>query len=224
MIKLNIASGPNLFPGWTNLDRVDQAGYMENLRGCEAFTGWPPGQVKLAEQIKAGAITSVVHDLREGFGAFADGSVDALYLGQIVEHLNPIYELPKLLAECARMLKPGAPLRITTPDLDLLIDAYKAGQMQRFAPEQPSWYLDAPPSAQLAYLMYGAGGPDCTRENYEGHMHLFTRQSLRVALLAAGLERIEFFYEAGASDYGETFAECVDCGMSHSFACEAVKP
>lgn len=220
-MKLNIASGPNLFRGWVNLDRVDQQSYIDILAKGDAgsLSLWPEKQRELAEMIQRGEITCAVKDLRKGFAEYADSSVDAIYLGQMVEHLNPLYELPQFLNECFRMLKPGAPIRVTTPDLAVLMGAYMDGDMKRFAPEQPEWYAHAPSTAQLSYILFGACGPECTFDNYEGHFSAFTTTWFKQVIEKAGFVAVTF-----NEPRSPEFAECVDCGMSHSFGCEARKP
>lgn len=220
-MKLNLCSGPNLFPGWLNIDRVSQDEYIRILREDvppEMAAQWPDHQRRLVEHLRAGGkIDFRTGDARGALGFEAD-SVEAIYLGQCVEHFNRQAELPGLLHECYELLKPGGRIRITTPDLDILLDAYRLGRMHQFVREQPAYYAKADPADQLAYIMYGATGPECTVEHYEGHFHIFTRGTIAVALTEAGF--------SGPYEFGEksaTFADCVDCGMSHSLAVEAVK-
>lgn len=214
-VKLNLCCGPNMFPGWRNIDRVDQSSYIETLRGAPDTSGWPEHQRRLVEQVKAGLIECEAWDVRKGLPQFEDGSVDAIYLGQCIEHFNPVYEAPKLLAECKRMLRVGGAIRITTPDLNTIMEAYTRGEMSRFNAEQPAYYERANDRARLAYLLFGATGPDCTRENYEGHFHIYAWPEV-----VDGLEQ-------GGFDVSGTklpiFADCVDMGMSHSMGINAVK-
>lgn len=244
LVKLNIASGPNVFAfdGWINYDRADLTGYFNHICGiakemAQSSNGqysenilhnlkqMPDQQRKVVEYLmKGGVVDYKVQDLRNGFVQHPDNSVDIIYLGQMIEHLNPVYEVPKLLKECYRMLKPGGVLRIATPDLDLLIKAYLNNEMDKFAAEQPEFYKTAHPSSQLAYLMYGSGGPSCTWDNYEGHMFLFTKASMTSALEAAHFKGPFFFYYESNKSVSETIVkEVFDAGMSHSFITEAVK-
>jgi predicted SAM-dependent methyltransferase len=40
------------------------------------------------------------------------------------EHLDPIYDAPKVLNECYRILKPGGIVRIIVPDIAIFVEAY----------------------------------------------------------------------------------------------------
>ena len=233
-MKLNLCSGPNIWPGpgWIHIDRVDQREYLRILRedvSPEMAATWPADQRWLSEYLRAGGkirfFQADALDLMNFCGVTADesldmddGSFEAIYLGQCIEHFNRRTDALELLRECHALLKPGGVLRITTPDLDLLLDAYRSGQMYKFAPEQPAFYADAAPADQLAYLMYGATGPECDWQNYEGHFHCYTRGTIATLLTEAGFSGP---YEFGAKS--EVFADAVDKGMSHSLAVEAVK-
>jgi len=207
-----------MFPGWTNLDKIDMSGYLETLRHSGDISTWPEHQQKMADHARNGAVSCSVLDMRYDLHRFADSSIDAIYLGQVVEHMQPIVELPRLLGECWRMLKPGGKVRITTPDLDVLLNAYWEGKMDDFAHEQPEFYMQVTPDAQLSYIMFGACGPACTTENYEGHMACLGKRHAKALLEVIGFTDVTFDAKS------DVFAECVDAGMSHSWAAEATKP
>jgi len=226
LVKLNIGCGPNFFPfdGWINYDKEDFTTYAEWLRNADP--SWTPGNQKnLVNYIQGGgAIDFRKQDLRAGFPQHADGSVDAIYLGQMIEHINPMCEAPKFIGECRRMLRPGGVLRIATPDLELLINAYNNGEMGRFSSEQPEFYTSMDAGSQLAYLMFGSAGEKCTWDNYEGHMFLYSRKSMETCLSNAGFQPPFFFYsEQGQSTDMALAKEVFDAGMTHSFIAEAVR-
>ena len=220
-MKLNIASGANVFIGWTNTDLTDiEDEYLRHLRGLDVsqMGGWPLEQVELSKAITAGQVQFFRHDLRFGYGMFADGSVEAIYLGQLVEHLHPHTELPKLLKECRRLLKMGGALRITTPDIEKIVQLYTDGLLDRISPEQPAFYASASHAAKLSYLLFGASGADCTRESYAGHFHVWSYDDLRALLLEAGFGTVDRVQSPGAR-----FPGVMDYGMSHSMGIEATK-
>jgi len=73
-------------------------------------------------------------DLKDGRAAyplpdFRDGSVDEIRASHLLEHF-PAHESLAVLAEWARVLKPGGKLKIAVPNLDWIIDKYRAGQRQ----------------------------------------------------------------------------------------------
>lgn len=226
-MRLNIGCGPNLFQSeeWIQYDREDMRPYMDMILSEGIYHEMPEHQKNLVRYLQRdGIVNFVQHDLRQGFKQHEDDSIDGIYVGQTIEHLNPIYEMPKFLAECYRMLRPGGVLRMTTPDLDLLIDRYLQNQMDDFIGEQPGYYKEADPSTRLAFLIFGAGGPDCNSEHYEGHFFLFTKHSMTKALESAGFKApFSFYYEPGTSEDSVMVREAVDAGMSHSFAVEALK-
>lgn len=226
LVKLNIGCGPNVFPfdGWINYDREDVKIHIDATKNMTNFHQMPDHQINLAKYLqKGGNIDFRVHNFMNPFNQYSDDSVDLIYVGQAIEHINPIYEAPKFINECYRMLKKNGVLRMTTPDLDLLIQAYLNNDMDKFSKEQPDFYKDADPSAQLAYLMYGASGPNCTWNNYEGHMCLYTQKSMTALLEKSGFKDIVYYYDSGKSKNEVMAKEAVDCGMSHSFIVEAVK-
>jgi len=227
-VKLNLGCGPNVFAGWVNIDKEDMTNYLLFLANPNTDMGkMPPEQRKLAEQLrKEGpqAFPRQVADIRKGL-MFLSGSVDLIYLGQVIEHLNPVYEAPALLRECWRVLVPGGTLRVATPDLDLLLNSYRAGGMDQFADEQPAYYKEADDQGtKLSYIMFGSGGPQSTAEHYEGHMMIYSPHSIQVALEKAGFDvRMMSNHGPGHSRDPTMQAEVVDTGVSHSLYMEAVK-
>ncbi len=221
MRRLNIGCGPNLFPNWLNMDRVDMHSYIDTMRSATNFEGWPERQKQVARWAKEG-FSFYKHDLRSGYQSlFTSESVDAIYLGQMIEHLNPIYEAPKLLLECYRMLKPGGVIRITTPDFHQILELYMSGQLDSLESEMPAFYKGADHSAQMSYLLYGSAGPDCTWDNYEGHFHCYWSGEMATLLKKVG------FKPDGRKDPQKSshpaMTDFHDEGMSYAFAMEAIK-
>lgn len=224
LVKLNIASGPSVFKNWINYDRDDVSEHINYTATAINIEGMPQWQKDLGNYLRnGGKIDFRVHNLKNGFPQHADNSVDIINMGQAIEHLNVIYETPQFLNECYRMLKPGGLIRMATPDLDILIKAYLDNDMDKFSIEQPAFYKNADPSAQLSYLMFGSCGPKCSFDNYEGHFFLFTQKSMTKILKDAGFKDIIFYYETGKSLRPEILDDIRDFGISHSFIVEALK-
>ncbi|MFD5446000.1 class I SAM-dependent methyltransferase [Streptomyces tendae] len=85
-------------------------------------------------------------DLRRPF-PFADGTVDGLLAEHSVEHLL-FDDISPFLKECVRVLKPGAPLRIVSPDAtliaELLIEATERTERQLvFERDLHKWSQDS---------------------------------------------------------------------------------
>jgi SAM-dependent methyltransferase len=225
-VKLNIGCGPNLFvdEGWLNYDREPIPDHFPQYFRQMPWYNFLPHQQRVAKFYQEGGMLYFMTcDMVKGLPQHTDNSVDFIYKGQIIEHYNPIYQLPFVLQECYRVLKPGGIIRMTTPDLDLLINAYKNNEMSKFNNDQPDFYKTAPPSLQLALLMYGASGPDCRFDHYEGHYCLYNQESMTKILTDAGFKDIVYYYETGIGKDMETVKEVWDHGMSHSFIVEATK-
>lgn len=233
-MRLNLGCGANLFEGWLNVDIDDvEETYLRHLRSAQNVDGWPEWQRRQWSFLRGGGAYDLAKcdfmesqpmaAIRIGGRMFTE-SCEAIYLGQVVEHLNPVWELPALLKRCYGALKPGGVLRMTTPDLEEIIHKYNMVDMLDFASEQPAFYAEGGRGEgreddRLAYLLFGASGPNCTRKNYEGHMHCYSRASLSRRVREAG-----FTGEIDFSWPSNRLPDVRDFGESHSFAFETVKP
>lgn len=225
MIKLNIACGPNVFPhdGWINCDHFDFTEYFAYVSNpLVPLEPMPGHQQRLANFLRDGGDFQFKRYSMTDPLPYADSSVDFIYVGQAIEHLNFVNQAPAFLQECRRVLKPGGILRMTTPDICKLIAAYNEGRMSEFEKDQPAIYKDLDPTAQLSLIMFGAAGEGCTQEKYEGHFFNYSEKSMKDLLEKVGFKDVEFV----ASKQGknkEIAMEIVDEGISHSLIVEAVK-
>jgi SAM-dependent methyltransferase len=64
----------------------------------------------------------IAHDLYDPL-PFKDGDFDAVYHSDVIEHLCRRY-VPLFLRDCWRVLKPGGVLRVATPNLERMAQAY----------------------------------------------------------------------------------------------------
>lgn len=84
--------------------------------GDNAREGW----VNL--DLQGGRPGVLQHDLTQGL-PFDEGAFDAVYCSHVLEHL-PKAEAPTLVAECLRVLRPGAVVRFVVPDLEAIVRLY----------------------------------------------------------------------------------------------------
>lgn len=103
--KLNFGSFIVMFHhGWINLDIINLTNYaIEN-------------QYKFAPC-----------DARQRLG-FDDNSVDLIYTSHMLEHLSYQDGL-NFLKECFRIMKSGAVMRVTVPDIEKMVDLYKTNRI-----------------------------------------------------------------------------------------------
>jgi len=210
LVGLNLGCGPNLFTSsgeveWVNVDKEDMNFYVRCLLQVPddwSETGMrrmPPHQRQIALQMQAGAEVKLTQrDLRQRF-PFPDGYADLVYAGQLIEHFTPV-EARKFLQECRRAMKPGALLRLSTPDMDKLLAAYAEGQMGRFDQDQPDTYKRASTqSMKLGWMIFGSLGVE---PEYQGHKMIYNFDSLKEILAVAGFEPAK--------------VRRVECGVSQS--------
>ncbi|MHB1068177.1 MAG: class I SAM-dependent methyltransferase [Candidatus Nanopelagicales bacterium] len=111
---------------------------------------------------------------------FPDGTVDRVYSSHLFEHLT-FDQGQALLAECLRVLKPGADISIAVPNARMYIEAYLG---QRTLPEeyfgwQPA-YNGTTPIDAVNYVAYMAGE----------HRYMFDQENLLHVLRLAGFEGV----------------------------------
>ncbi|MBK8285344.1 MAG: methyltransferase domain-containing protein [Ahniella sp.] len=84
-----------------------------HIGGVERGEGW--------ENFNAVPSAAVDH-LGNGrdLGRFSDESFDLIYASHVLEHFDWRHELPPVLKEWRRVLKPGGELHVSVPDLAIL--------------------------------------------------------------------------------------------------------
>ena len=137
--RVHLGCGPNLLPGWANLD-------MDGPKGVTRF------------------------DLNRPL-PFPASSVDFVFSEHFVEHVR-LEQADSLLRECARILRPGGVVRISTPDLRRLVDEYVAGTIHEW--DDMGWSPETP--------------CDLLNEGMRmwGHTYVFDEPRLSRALAEAG--------------------------------------
>jgi predicted SAM-dependent methyltransferase len=102
-MKLHLGAGAHGIAGWQNLDMnvpTTAAGVVDG------WTKWTAPEPM----------------------PFADDSVDFVFTEHFIEHLS-LDDGTKMLREAHRVLKPGGILRVSTPNLSILVHAYETHQL-----------------------------------------------------------------------------------------------
>jgi predicted SAM-dependent methyltransferase len=151
-------------------------------------------------------------DVRCGL-PFATGSAHSAYSTHMVEHFYPD-ELERLLAECARVLKPGGGMRLVVPNLQNAISAYQQ--------KQSDWFYDSFPRH-----FDSVGGRFSNFVFCDGqHRTAFDFSYLEEELRKAGFREVEESMEGKSRLYGESvpsFLAADATGLSHSLYVEAFR-
>lgn len=134
-----------------------------------------PDVRKKADELGADLLTL---DLARHGLPFEDASVDFVNMAQFFEHLNLVDGL-RLLAECQRVLRPLALLRVSVPDAALLIDHWRRDKLSTYIPTQPPVYNQVKsPMLRLGLLLFGS-----LHEHGEtGHKQCYDEQGLAEVL------------------------------------------
>jgi SAM-dependent methyltransferase len=117
--KVNLGCGPVGKDDWINVDWGILA-ILHRIPLLEKIllkTGlFPKGyNVKWPKNLK-------LHNCRKKL-PFKDESVDFIYTSHFLEHFKK-FEAEKIVRDCFRVLKPGGTIRVTVPDLEILIRKY----------------------------------------------------------------------------------------------------
>lgn len=106
---------------------------------------------------------------------FPTHGLDRVYTEHFVEHLHR-EQAEALFRECARTLRPGGVLRVSTPDLRVMVAAYLEGRVSDWA--DMAWHPATP--------------CDLINEGMRlwGHLYLWDEQQLTASLRACGFSQV----------------------------------
>jgi predicted SAM-dependent methyltransferase len=106
---------------------------------------------------------------------FPSGSVDLVFTEHFVEHIR-LDQALALVRECARILRPGGVIRISTPDLRRLVDEYLSGNTDEWS--DMGWSPATP--------------CDLVNEGMRlwGHVYLWDQERLAKALIDSGFRDV----------------------------------
>jgi predicted SAM-dependent methyltransferase len=151
---------------------------------------------------------------------FPDGSVRVIYTEHFFEHLDSEDEVPRFLAECHRVLRPGGLLRVIVPDMEQYLRAYCEegwSSLERVRPLEPG-LVD--PYVKCSYNTKMELVNAVFRQAHQ-HKYAYDFETLAATLSRAGFSQIE------RSRFGESrVAEaCLDhpARRSESLYVEAVR-
>jgi len=128
-----------------------------------------------------------------------DNSADLIYHSHLIEHLS-FEQAVAFLKECHRILKPGDSggasgglMRVTTPDLDIFLEHFRAFKsphtMDDFDDAQPDIYRDRSQSMKFSMIVFGNMG--YVQEHYQGHFMIYNEESLTELLQMAGFRDVK---------------------------------
>lgn len=153
--------------------------------GTRALDGW------LNSDFSPRSANAIRVDATKPF-PFDDSTFEYVYSEHMIEHLAR-RDTERLLGEINRVLKPGGRVRVSTPDLDRLIALFRPAD-QHTTDERRYIELiathsvtDIDPAAATAVHVLNNNMRDW------GHQFLFDFDTLRDAMVAAGLTSIERF-------------------------------
>lgn len=120
-MKLNLGCGFQVVDSWVNVDcalgaRLSKVPLFRSINRKMRFFNhdWED--------------SIFVHDLRKRF-PWKDSTIDVIYTSHFLEHLSRS-QGRHFLAECYRVLKPGAIIRVVVPDLAAFVGSYLRGTIQ----------------------------------------------------------------------------------------------
>jgi predicted SAM-dependent methyltransferase len=185
-VRLNIGCGRSPTPGWINYDNSPSVRLARwpVLTRLLVRVGLIDGHgLAFVEASRAHAIhycdaaRRIPHD---------DGSVDAIYASHMLEHLDRI-EARSFLAECRRVLRPGATLRLAVPNLrNAAYNYLRLNDADGFL-RHLQFDLDKPRGvvAHLRRMLIGA----------RGHHWMYDADSLMALVSGAGFADVELLRE-----------------------------
>lgn len=151
MIKLNLGSGAVPMPGYINVDVAPERG---------------------------GQVPDVVSDVRDLKGSFTDNFADEILSVHVVEHFWR-WELPEIMREWVRVLKPGGKMIIECPNLITACEELLKNPLQAAGP--------GPEGQRTMWCLYG--DPQ-HKDPLMCHRWLYTPESLAQVMHDAGLREL----------------------------------
>jgi predicted SAM-dependent methyltransferase len=193
----------NFMARWCHLWDAHQRRLLKKIRsgsgwsvslgsGRRPFAGW-----LLVDAEPNGPENYLRHDLRRPL-PFGDGTVERILIEHYFEHCEPRREVPRLLAECRRVLREGGTLRIIVPDAGAYCRAYASGdaeQWKRLGWEPGNLPADMPTAMSVLNHVFLQNGEHKAGWDFE---------TLRLVLERAGFRDVERMAFGKSRDPGMT--------------------
>lgn len=212
--KLNLGCGPVQPEGWVNVDnsnRAKLARYLPWVDGLLVRTG----VLRPTEFSRKTVVVNLNRPL-----PWADGSVGAIYAGELLEHFVPA-DGERLLRQCVRVLAPGGRLRLCVPDIRDFWGRYCAEVDRELAKPVARWddgRLRALVGAFFADICVRRPGPRSM-----GHYHKWGYDQVQMELLLRRCGLVNVTRRAPL-DSGIEGIEQVETRKSDFLIVEGVKP
>lgn len=157
---------------------LEGAGEKKLVLGCgkSILKGW------LNTDFEPATDEVVCLNVTAGF-PFPDGVFDFVFTEHMIEHIS-YADAQQMLRECLRTMKPGARIRISTPNLEFLFDLYRKDKSP-LQEEYIRWSTET----------WGIKQQDTHVINFYarewGHCFIYDEKALREAMEEAGFAEIE---------------------------------
>lgn len=190
MLKVSLKSFLLSVPPLMKAARRTQA-TLEWMRWRAMRPAHPPGELRLhlgCGDIDVPGFVNIdarprahVHHVQgiDSLSRFADGTASLIYGSHCLEHLSHL-QVPKVLKEWQRVLRPGGVLRLSVPDFDLLVEMYLS--------------TDRDMRSIILPLMGGQDYP------FNFHFTCFNFEHLKALLIDAGFREVRR-WEHGTEPY-----------------------
>lgn len=123
---------------------------------------------------------------------FAEDALDLIYTEHMLEHIR-VDDVPHVLSEAFRVLKPGGGIRISVPDLEIHARNYVEKNDAFFAPIIAKYQARLDKQRNKYWLVRSNGGAFMTRavQRFFRHRWFYDFETLAGCLKEVGFSRIE---------------------------------
>lgn len=211
MLKLNLGCGAIQPAGWVNVDGSRRAWLASRLPMLDRWLV----RLRVCAPTEFGAATRFA-DLRRPL-PWQSGSVSAIYLGEVLEHLARDEAL-RLLRECWRVLCGGGVLRLRVPDNVRFWRNYLAEYDAARARPRREW-SDA--HARWVEMFFR---DVCVRRQWIGSFTHFHKWMWDEVSLSIALERVGFTGVARRAFLDSAIPDVAAVEMREDLNLEATKP